>query len=172
MGSSTYSGSSFRLGAWLLDFNAERSSMSDLAATQGTFADFRLIKGRKVCQIVIEVPIEQADQALAALGGLPQPATEAWVALARLETKTRVVPIKPDNTKLSLEAVMRCKEPLFWRFLTTQTVQPVENETDAACVVRVLCGVESRSGLNTDPKAATLWRVLSAEFLAWKRGAA
>jgi hypothetical protein len=43
------------------------------AATQGTFSDFRLIKGRKVCQIVIEVPIEQADQALAALGGLPQP---------------------------------------------------------------------------------------------------
>jgi hypothetical protein len=142
--------------------------MTDLAATQGAFADFRLIKGRKVCQIVIEVPIEQADQALAALGGLPQPATEAWVAIARLETKQRVVPLKPENTKLSLEAVMRCREPLFWKFLNTQTTQPVENETDAIWAVRVLCGVESRSGLNTDPKAASLWRTLDAQFLAWR----
>src|SRR3954471_1246437 len=93
------------------------SSMTDAAVTQGTFADFRLIKGRKVAQLVFEVPIEQADQALAALGGLPQPATEAWVALARLETKAKVTSIKTDNTKLSLEAVMRCKEPAFQAFL-------------------------------------------------------
>jgi hypothetical protein len=143
--------------------------MTDAAVTQGTFADFRLIKGRKVCQIVIEVPIEQADQALAALGGIPQPQSDHWVAVARLNGVKKPEP-EANNTKLSFQAVMRCKEPLFWRFLTTQTVQPVENETDAASVVRVLCGVESRSGLNTDPNAATLWRILSAEFLAWKRG--
>jgi predicted metalloenzyme YecM len=67
--------------------------MTDAAVTQGTFADFRLIKGRKVCQIVIEVPIEQADQALAALGGLPQPMQQRygwpWPAL---RPRTRVVP--------------------------------------------------------------------------------
>ncbi len=34
-----------------------------------TFSDFRLVKGRKVCQLVCEVPLEQADAALAALGG-------------------------------------------------------------------------------------------------------
>src|SRR3954447_2369653 len=112
------------------------------AVTQGCFSDFRLIKGRKVCQIVIEVPIEQADQALAALGGLPQPATEAWVALARLETKERVVPLKPDNTKLSLEAALRCREPLFQRYLE------VSNENEAAEAVRRSCGISSRAGLN------------------------
>jgi hypothetical protein len=136
--------------------------MSELAATQGTFADFRLIKGRKVCQIVIEVPIEQADQALAALGGLPQPATEAWVALARLETKQRVVPLKPENTKLSLEAVMRCREALFQRYLGAS------NEDEAAEAVRSFCGVSSRAGLNTDPEAASAWRTLDAQFLAWR----
>jgi hypothetical protein len=140
-------------------------SMTDLAATQGTFSDFRLIKGRKVCQIVIEVPIEQADQALVALGGLPQPATEAWVAIARLETKERVVPLKSD-TKLSLEAVWRCRDPLFQRYLE------VPNEDEAAEAVRRECGISSRSGLNTDPEAAKAWRTLDAQFLAWKRGAA
>jgi predicted metalloenzyme YecM len=140
--------------------------MTDAAVTQGTFADFRLIKGRKVCQIVIEVPIEQANQALAALGGLPQPATEAWVAIARLETKERVVPLKPDNTKLSLEAVMRCRDPLFQRYLK------VSNEDDASETVRLTCGVPSRAGLNTDPEAAIAWRTLDGQFLAWKRGAA
>src|SRR4051812_4591789 len=109
IGSSTNSGSSFRLGAWLLDFSlVGELAMTDAAVTQATFSDFRLVKGRKVAQLVFEVPIEQADQALAALGGLPQPATEAWVALARLETKAKVTSIKTDNTKLSLEAVMRC----------------------------------------------------------------
>jgi predicted metalloenzyme YecM len=136
------------------------------AVTQGTFADFRLIKGRKVCQIVIEVPIEQADQAIAALGGLPQPATEAWVAIARLETKERVVPLKPDNTKLSLEAALRCREPMFQRYLQ------VSDENEAAEAVREACGISSRAGLNTDPEAARAWRALDGQFLAWKRGAA
>jgi hypothetical protein len=140
--------------------------MTDAPVTQGTFADFRLIKGRKVCQIVIEVPIEQADQALAALGGLPQPATEAWVAIARLETKERVVPLKSDNTKLSFEAVQRCRDPLFQRYMVAS------NEDEAAELVRKFCGVSSRGGLNTDPDAARAWRVLEGRFLAWKRGAA
>jgi hypothetical protein len=145
--------------------------MSDQpAAIKAAFSDFRLIRGRKVCQIVLEVPIEEADAALNVLGGLPQPHSERWLGVARLNGSTQ--PPEPDenNTKLSLQAVMRCKEPLFWRFLNRLTVQPVEDETDAAWVVRKLCGVESRSGLNTDPNAATLWRGLDAKFQAWKRG--
>jgi hypothetical protein len=145
--------------------------MTDQAVTQGCFSDFRLIKGRKVCQIVIEVPIEQADQALSALGGLPQPATEAWVALARLETTKKPVPIKPDNTKLSFEAVMRCKEPAFQAFLReNEAFFNVRDEVTAANAVRMLCGVESRSGLNTDPVAAKLWRRLDASYLRWQQG--
>jgi hypothetical protein len=146
--------------------------MNDVpAAVQGSFADFKLVKTRKTAQIIIEVPIEQADQALAALGGLPQPATEAWVAIARLETKERVVPLKPDNTKLSFEAVQRCRDLLFWRYLCSAGWQ-VSNENDAAETVRLICGISSRSGLNTDPEAAMAWRRLDSQFLAWKRGAA
>jgi hypothetical protein len=137
--------------------------MTEPAVTSGCFSDFRLIKGRKVAQIVIEVPIEQADQALAALGGLPQPAEEKWVAIARLETKAKVQQLKAE-TKLSLEAVMRCKDPQFWKFLE------VNSEQEAAERVRRVCQIDSRSGLNADPVAASLWRGLDAHFLAWKQG--
>jgi hypothetical protein len=167
------------------------------AALKATFSNLRLIPSRKVCQIWLEIPIEGADAALAALGGIPQPQSDRWVAVARLnneakngvtygefaqvvenayykthpeEAAKRTSEPEENNTKLSLQAVMRCKELLFWRFLNTQTVQPVEDETDAAWVVRQLCGVESRSGLNTDPNAAALWRGLDAKFQAWKRG--
>src|SRR5512133_3051679 len=116
------------------------------AAFQATFSDFRLVKGRKVAQIVLEVAIEEADKALAVLGGVPQPATEAWVAVARLETRAKVVPIKPDNTKLSFEASQRCKNPMFWRFLNQDLVggEPVSTESEAAKVVRGYCQIDSR----------------------------
>jgi hypothetical protein len=48
------------------------------AAIQASFADFRLIKGRKQAQIILEIPIEGADAALAALGGIPQPHTRTY----------------------------------------------------------------------------------------------
>ena len=141
--------------------------MNDAAVTQATFADFRLVKGRKVAQLVFEVPIEQADQALTALGGSPQPAAETWVALARLETRARgqVKPLfKKEEAKLSFEAVMRCKDPLFQQFIGAN------DEAVAATLVREACHIDSRSGLNTDPVAASLWRGLDARYLAWKEG--
>lgn len=58
--------------------------MTAPAAFKATFSDFRLVKGRKVAQIVVEVPIEEADNALKALGGIPRPDLERWVAVARL----------------------------------------------------------------------------------------
>jgi hypothetical protein len=45
------------------------------------FRRFPAYQGPKVAQLVIELPIEEADAALATLGGLPQPAAERWVAI-------------------------------------------------------------------------------------------
>lgn len=59
--------------------------MAAPAAIQATFADFKIIRGRKIAQIICEIPLEQADAALSVLGGIPNPATEAWVAIARLD---------------------------------------------------------------------------------------
>ena len=61
-----------------------------------TFSDFRLVKGRKVCQLVCEVPLEQADAALAALGGLPNPHAERWVGIVPLKAQ----PQGQDNSRV------------------------------------------------------------------------
>lgn len=58
--------------------------MSAPAAFQATYSDWKLIRSRKVVQICLEVPIEAAGQAYNALGGMPNPASEVWVGVARL----------------------------------------------------------------------------------------
>jgi hypothetical protein len=140
------------------------------AAIRGCFADFRLIKGRKVAQLVIELPIEEADAALATLGGLPQPAAERWVAIAALN----VTSIKPqekrrfEELKSAMQAGIRCGEPVFWRFLGEQFGVD-RGEEAAASFVRAFCDVGSRSALNLDPKAAAKWQELDARYLLWLR---
>lgn len=56
--------------------------MTNPAATLATFSDFRIVKTRKLAQFVFEVPIEDADKALAALGGLPRSDGERWCGIA------------------------------------------------------------------------------------------
>jgi hypothetical protein len=145
--------------------------LSSPAAIRGTFSDFRLIKGRKCAQIICEIPIEEADAALSVLGGIPQPASERWIALAPLN----ITSIKPqqkqrwDDLKLAAQASIRCGEPAFWAFLREGLAEDVSSETHAAHVVRRRCGVESRSALNLDSKAAAKWRELERAFQVWMR---
>ena len=58
--------------------------MTDTAAFQATFTTLRLINGRGVVQFTFEVPIEGADMALQALGGMPHPGKSVWCAIARM----------------------------------------------------------------------------------------
>ena len=58
--------------------------MKSPAAFQATYADWRLVKGRKVCQIILEVPLEAANSVLDVLGGMPDPAQSLWLGVARL----------------------------------------------------------------------------------------
>ena len=57
------------------------------AAFRATYADWKVIKGRKVVQIVFELPLEHADQAYQVLGGMPIAASEIWCAIARLKNE-------------------------------------------------------------------------------------
>jgi len=144
------------------------------AAIRGTFADFRLIKGRKVAQLVVELPIEEADAALATLGGLPQPHTERWVALARLNGSAKEpVPKEQrrwEDLKLAAQAGIRCSEPAFQRFLEdSYPLNAAGTEDEAAELVRAICNVDSRRQINLDPRAAALWRDLESKYQAWLR---
>jgi hypothetical protein len=114
------------------------------AAFRATFTDWRLIKGRKVVQVVLEVPVESADQAYQVLGGMPNPAESVWCAVARLQTTKdgdahsnvhpglperndtppTPLPDKAERARRSWEqlsaaeqAGIRCTDPLFHKFL-------------------------------------------------------
>ena len=54
------------------------------AAFTATYSDWRVVKGRKVVQIVLEVPLEAAGHAYNVLGGMPTFGSENWFAVARM----------------------------------------------------------------------------------------
>lgn len=156
-------------------------------AIKATFSDFRLIKGRKVAQLVFEVPIEGADQALETLGGVPRMDKEAWVGIARLDpAKAAIAPLQPD-TSLSREKIrkrfntlplkqqcaMRCGEPAFQKFLSEEHAAfPISDPETAASFVRGHCLVKSRSEIVEGSPAADKWLALDSAFSVWMAVAA
>ena len=72
------------------------------AIFRASYSDWKLIRTRKCVQIILEVPLEGglAHAAYAALGGMPDPAAETWVAVAHLDLETvkEVMPDSPVHT--------------------------------------------------------------------------
>lgn len=66
--------------------------MSNPGVFRASYADWKLIKTRSVIQVVLEVPIEQADLAYQVLGGMPSPGAEQWVGIARLKQESDAIP--------------------------------------------------------------------------------
>jgi hypothetical protein len=157
--------------------------MAAPAAFQATFSDFKLIRGRKVAQVVLEVPIEAADAALETLGGLPRPDAERWVAVARLVPATEkpverqsapaptvTLPEKPrrpfDDLAMSAQAALKCNDPAFQRFMV-EMHEAEPGESGAADAVRAYCGVTSRSAIMRGSQAAGCWRDLLGRYRLW-----
>lgn len=62
--------------------------MTDTPAAFGAcYSDFKLVRTRGVIQLIFEVPIEKADHALQALGGMPAQGASTWFAIAKMEKK-------------------------------------------------------------------------------------
>lgn len=144
--------------------------MTQPAAFRATYSDLRFVKTRKVCQIVLEMPLESADAFLSAFG-TPNPAEEKWCALARLETDLRADAIRNDEPahkrwdeiRRTAQAAIRCSQPLFWEFFC------VGNKRQAEEKVRWACEVDSRSKLDSDINASSKWDEIEAQFMEWKR---
>ncbi len=159
------------------------------AAFKATYSDWKLIKTRSVVQVVLEIPLEQADAAYQVLGGMPTPGAERWCAVARLNGNEPVeaadpVPVsdKPDRPhrprkpvaaekRLAMEAGRMCADPIFRAFLrghlSLEWPTP-SREEDAAETVRIVCGVSSRAEILPGSKAAEQWINLRGQFEAWK----
>jgi len=67
---------------------------------QATFCSIRHVQGRKVYQLIFEIAQENADHALAVLGGVPKSDDPVWAAIVRLKSGAGgcgFVPTSPDN---------------------------------------------------------------------------
>lgn len=127
-----------------------------------TFADFKTVKSRNVVQLVLEVPIEQANQALQRLGGVPTPGQESWVGVARVEENAA----RHETRSLAQYAGALCSQPNFRAFC--DQIWP-DHKPGAEQAVREWCEIDSRSELDTDPRARAKFEAMMQNFRAWCR---
>lgn len=153
--------------------------MNKPAAFRATYSDCKLIKTRQCVQVIFEVPLADFNNAYDVLGGLPDAAKETWFAIAplRADNQTSVQtpeqPAEKERTSWreltpTTQACIRCSEPTFWAFLREEHDKKCDSDSDAATVVRKLCGVNTRSALSTNHAARVIWHQLDTQFLTWK----
>jgi hypothetical protein len=152
------------------------------AVFSATYSDWRVIKGRKVVQIVFELPLESSDEAYQVLGGMPIAAREKWFGIARLNlTKTAAEKTKRSFNDLPepQQAGILCNEPAFWRFLRERDPNLwyrcrrvdgkwLEYPDAAASVVRELCKVSSRAEITSKNVE---WSTLLLSYRVWQKAA-
>jgi hypothetical protein len=146
-----------------------------MTAFKATYSDFKVIRGRKVAQIILEVPLEQADEALTVLGGVPRPDQERWVGVARIDPNAAKAapevagePTPPKGGKYAKRAGIVCNEPGFWTFIT-EIFPQARHHGNAAEFVRSYCGVKSRSDLDHNEEAQRRFRGLVADYEFWRQ---
>lgn len=158
--------------------------MTDAAIIQATFAEWRMVKGRKVLQIICEVPLEAQGEVFAALGA-PMPDSDTWVAIARLNGKQPAIEQEPEAHQLegpanddadrpprplSQVAAILCNIVAFRRFIHEKGgYEVVPSVDEAATWVRERCGVSSRREFDTDSAAASNFRRIRSEYDYWMR---
>lgn len=153
--------------------------MTKPAALTGDYTDLRFVKGRKVCIMCIEFPIEAGKQIVEAFG-TPLPGTGVPVAIARLQEPTKHDEAEPrakqrfDELRLSAQSALRCKEPEFHQFLEDHAARcgyphmRIDSDALAANYLRDTCEISSRSELDKPGLPAERWRVIRDQFEAWR----
>jgi len=153
---------------------------------QAAYVNFKYITSRNVCQVVLEVPMEQGT-VIHDLLGPPLPAKANWVALAPLgglDDADMEPERKPDPAEKprqswsemprSKQAAIRCNEPAFQKWIKTQlswgkavTTQDgdITQHPTTADLVRHLCQVASRSELDQNHPGAGHWDDLDAQYM-------
>jgi hypothetical protein len=137
------------------------------AAIAGSFADFRIIKSRGVAQLVIEIDLANADAALAALGGVPQPASEKPVAVARLTDEATRKPSTSARERYeasdeAAQAVARAgilaADDAFHRWCGA------DGKAAAVHYIRSACRVRSRADIAADPEALARFLAMESRY--------
>ena len=155
------------------------------AAFRATYSDWKLIRSRKVVQIVLELPLEAAGEAYEVLGGMPNPGAETWCAIARLnqgrvghQESSASSPASDDPTPAgpvqalrspAARAGMLCGKPKFWAFLRARGYS-VRDAEQAAQYVRETCAVKSRADILPGSEAEQRLNLIVSSFQAWDIG--
>ena len=159
-------------------------------AFKATYSDWKLIKTRGVVQVVMEVPLAEADAAYQILGGMPDFSQERWFGVAPLKIPLAEKETEPPSPKSSpqptphppaaakldwrdilpaSQASMLCYKPVFHAFLREKYPDEWhESMADPDECVRLICAVSSKSMLNDGPHRV-LWHSLQSEYQAWER---
>lgn len=158
-----------------------------MTAFRATYSDWKLIKTRGVVQVVMEIPLADADEAYDVLGGMPVHGKERWFGIAALKSPAEEARAKPGPDKPlapkpdratrekmdwrdmqpAAQAGIRCAEPMFRAFLREVKKFGHCDEDDAAVAVRDICGVKTRADLGSIHAARVLWHQLDTEYQAW-----
>jgi len=132
------------------------------AVIRGTYSDFKLVKTRNVVQMIIEVPVEEAERVTATFG-IPHPQEEKWVAVALLDTR------KVENNTRANKAIQQAgilsKEIDFGNFLKKKVLEVEPKDTNSiANGIRAITGVKSRSEFKNNETALKIWERLYDEY--------
>lgn len=158
-------------------------------AIRASLADVRMVKTRSVLVLSFELPLEQADAALAALGGFPRPEESRWFGIARLQPAPAAEQVdapKADAARAReareryaasdemeqarTRAGLLTKDPQFHAWLvTTRRVEvpySARNEPEpiAAAYIRAACGVLSRAQIASDEAAFDKFLALETSY--------
>lgn len=134
---------------------------------QGTYADFKIVKTRNVAQLVIEVPLEQAQSAIQ-MFGVPTPQKEQWVAVAALH-EVSVQTNGEEGRKAVISSQMICKSELFGKFLREEMGlgEVEDNDESRSQGLRTLLGIHSRSELGKDQASLQAFYRIKGEYDQW-----
>lgn len=147
----------------------------DTSAVWADFAHINTVKGRKVCVLTLEAPLEDLPEILKRLGN-PIGADTIPVAIAPVDPEMvkAALDIKPQakaqpsgsskpfaSLPLSQQAAIRCGDVLFQEYLG------LEAEADAADYVRCHCGVKSRSQITDANLSGGRWQQIETMYQAW-----
>lgn len=143
------------------------------SAIRATYSDWKLVRTRQVIQLVFEVPLADADAAYEVIGGMPNPSNERWFGIAPLDLTKKHINAKPEKRDWrdltpQQQAGIRCEEAAFVHFLKEYHPDDWHETQDTADCVRLICGVTSRSELETNQKARVIWHQLDQQYAAWK----
>ena len=138
--------------------------MNNEAVITGTYSDFKIIKTRQVAQVIVEVPIEHAENVVQVFG-LPKPNEEQWVAIAHIRTEN--VTQNSRATKAIQQAGILCKDASFGAWLrekkNLQEIIPSDTITITSAL-KALLGVASRSEMRSNQAALEVWESIYREY--------